>query len=69
MSKEDLVVYYNVTDARNIKSKELLINEIESGNIKYSEEMNKTVSCNKSLYALTPEEEKSIYRQLKDSLE
>lgn len=69
MSKEDLVVYYNVTDARNIKSKELLINEIESGNIKYSEEMNKTVSCNKSLYALTPEDEKLIYRQLKDSLE
>ena len=69
MGKEDLVVYYNVTDIHNIKSKELLIGEIKTGNIKYSEEMNKAVSCNKSLYALTPEEEKSIQRQLKNSLE
>ena len=58
MGKEDLVVYYSLTDIHALKSKELLISEIKSGNIEYCEEMNKTVSCNKSLYALTPDEER-----------
>ena len=69
ISKEDLVVYYNITDIHALKTRELLISEIKSGNIQYCENANKTVSCNKSLYMLSPDEEKVIYRQLKNSLE
>lgn len=65
ISKGDLVVYYNITDIHALKTRELLISEIKSGNIQYCEDANKTVSCNKSLYMLSPDEEKVIYGQLK----